>query len=367
MIDELKAVRQSEGWSQRTLADRIGVDAQTVKRLENGVGSVENLVAAMDALDFRPTGLGLGATLADQLRGRRRARSLSLDKAASLAGLARGTVASLENGRGSIASLLRLLAALAPRARRRAPERSYWGQADKQDRDRPFTPTEFMEGIYAAFGEIDLDPCGHVLSPIVARRRILLSEGGDGLAENWSGRLAFVNPPFSELLKWLRRAHERTVAAMRDCAGRGLGALDEDQRLVVDAERLEKLSGPLRCYAGCAMHLAGEVDDGHIVRLDPMRKRLTIFRLADGKDAFPAITSSIAVDLRRQDVSLRNEDRVLVRKSVVFGMSARSKQRKLEWEKAEEVGIPSERVMIRGRRPMIGSPSIGWPVSSSGW
>ena len=49
----------------------------------------------------------------------------------------------------------------------------------------------------------------HLLSPVVARRRILLSEGGDGLSDPWSGRLVFVNPPFSELLKWLRRAHEQ--------------------------------------------------------------------------------------------------------------------------------------------------------------
>ncbi|WP_298814657.1 DNA N-6-adenine-methyltransferase [uncultured Sphingomonas sp.] len=212
----MKAARRSAGWSQRTLADRIGVDAQTVKRLENGVGSVANLVSAMDALDFRLTGLGPGSTLAEQLRSRRRTRSLSLQKAASLAGLARGTVSSLESGGGSVASLLRLLAVIAPQARRRAPERSYWGQADKQDRDSRFTPSEFMEGIYAAFGEVDLDPCGHFLSPVVARRRILLSEGGDGLTETWSGRLAFVNPPFSELLKWLRRAHDQWRAGNVD-------------------------------------------------------------------------------------------------------------------------------------------------------
>lgn len=66
-----------------------------------------------------------------------------------------------------------------------------------------------MESIYAAFGDIDLDPCAHRLSPVLAHRRIILSEGGDGLTDDWSGRLAFVNPPFSELLKWLRRAHEQ--------------------------------------------------------------------------------------------------------------------------------------------------------------
>lgn len=140
---------------------------------------------------------------------------------------------------------------------------------------------------------------------------------------------------------------ERTIGAMHECAERGLGALDEDRRLVIDGNRLEKLSGPLRCYAGCAMHLAGEVDDGHIVRLDPMRKRLTIFRLANWRDAFPAITSSIAVDLRRQDVSLRNEDRVLIQKSVVFGMSTRSKQRKLEGELALIHGFEPERIIAR--------------------
>ncbi len=43
----------------------------------------------------------------------------------------------------------------------------------------------------------------------VTRRRILSSEGGNGLTESWSGRLAYTNPPFSQLLKWLRRAHEQ--------------------------------------------------------------------------------------------------------------------------------------------------------------
>lgn len=209
MIDDLREARRASGWSQRILAERIGVDAQTIKRLEKGVGSVATLIAAMAALDFHLTGLGPGRTLAEQLRGRRRKRGLSLDAVATKAGLSRTTIASLEQGGGSIASLVRLLAVLAPRARRRTPERSYWGQGDKLDRDSRFTPPDFMADIHAAFGEIDLDPCGNLLSPVVARRRILLSEGGDGLTDPWSGRLVFVNPPFSELLKWLRRAHDQ--------------------------------------------------------------------------------------------------------------------------------------------------------------
>jgi len=207
LIGELRSARRSAGWSRRTLAERIGVDAQTIKRLENGVGSMPTLIAVMTVLDFRLTGLGPGKTLAEQLRGRRRNRSMSLNDAALRAGLSRATVSSLEHGGGTVTSFLRLLAVIAPGARRRALERSYWGQGDKNDRDSRFTPPDFLANIYAAFGEIDLDPCGHNLSPVVANRRIVLDEGGDGLVDDWSGKTVFLNPPFSELLKWLRRAY----------------------------------------------------------------------------------------------------------------------------------------------------------------
>lgn len=209
LIDELKQVRRSAGWSQRTLAERVGVDSQTIKRLEKGVGSMATLVAVMAALQFRLTGVGTGRTLFDQLRARRQVLALSISEAARRSGLSRTTIVKVEQGEGSVASLLQLLALISPKARRRAPERSYWGQGDKVDRDNRFTPTEFMANIYTAFGEIDLDPCGHHLSPVVARRRIMLSEGGDGLTDEWSGKIAFMNPPFSELLKWLRRAHDQ--------------------------------------------------------------------------------------------------------------------------------------------------------------
>ena len=134
---------------------------------------------------------------------------LSLLQVASRAQLSPATIARLESGGGSVASLLRLLPVVARGARRRARERAYWGQGAKDDRDSRFTPAAFMSNIYAAFGDVDLDPCGHALSPVVARRRFIVSEGGDGLTQEWSGNLAYVNPPFSALLVWLRRAHDQ--------------------------------------------------------------------------------------------------------------------------------------------------------------
>lgn len=131
MIVGFKAARQSAGWSQRTLAERIGVDAQTIKRLEKGIGSVPTLVAAMTALDLRLTGIGLGETLPEQLRARRQRQRITMETLSQKTGLSRTTIASLERGGGSVASLLRLMTVLAPGARRRALERSYWGQGDK--------------------------------------------------------------------------------------------------------------------------------------------------------------------------------------------------------------------------------------------
>jgi transcriptional regulator with XRE-family HTH domain len=214
MIEQLQEARRSAGWSQRTLAIRIGIDAQAIKRLESGVGSVATLTAAMTALNFQLTGIGRGRELHEQLSDRRRKLGLSLDRVATRARLSRATIASLERGGGSVGRLLRLLAAIAPKAKRRAEERANWGAGDKEDRDSRFTPADFMEPIYAAFGQVDLDPCGHSLSPVFACRRIIAGEGGDGLTEDWSGRLVFLNPPFSALLRWLRRAPDEWSKGM---------------------------------------------------------------------------------------------------------------------------------------------------------
>ncbi|MGN6278952.1 MAG: helix-turn-helix domain-containing protein [Sphingomonas sp.] len=39
----MREAQRSAGWSQHTLAGRIGVDAQTIKRLEKGIGSMATL------------------------------------------------------------------------------------------------------------------------------------------------------------------------------------------------------------------------------------------------------------------------------------------------------------------------------------
>lgn len=211
-IDELIKARKAEHRSVQNLAEMAGVATSAIKKLEAGEGSVATVVAVLEALPFQVAGLAPGRTFAEQLRNRRVKRAMSLDTVATKTSLPPQEIVELEQGEGSVQSLLRLLAVIAPTIRRRAPERAYWGSGDKADRDSRFTPLSFMEPIYEAFGALDLDPCAHRSSPVVARRGFFLAEGDDGLTQPWSGRFAFVNPPFSAQLEWVRRAHNQWKA-----------------------------------------------------------------------------------------------------------------------------------------------------------
>ncbi|MER8824028.1 DNA phosphorothioation-associated putative methyltransferase [Mesorhizobium sp. M0991] len=140
---------------------------------------------------------------------------------------------------------------------------------------------------------------------------------------------------------------QRTAAAMRRAADNGLGAIDEDGRLVINSRRVVDLEGVLRCYVGCAVHLSGDIDHEHIVRLDPLRRRTTLFSLTAKRQPFPETSTSIMIDLKRQDVIIRDDPRVLVRKADVFGMASLSRQRSAEADRRKSGGYDEDRVLVR--------------------
>lgn len=140
---------------------------------------------------------------------------------------------------------------------------------------------------------------------------------------------------------------QRTVNAMQRAAEAGLGAMDEDGRLVIDSERVAELEGVLRCYVGCALFLSGDIEQEHIVRLDPLRRRTTLFSLTGRRQPFPVTGTSITVDLKQQDVIIRTDARVLIRKADVFGMALRSRQRSIEAERRSGSGEKAEKVLVR--------------------
>ncbi|CAO4157153.1 DNA phosphorothioation-associated putative methyltransferase [Methylorubrum extorquens] len=140
---------------------------------------------------------------------------------------------------------------------------------------------------------------------------------------------------------------ERVREAIRAAAASGTGVLDHRERLVADGEQADNLPGVLRCYFGCATFLSGEPDGRFLLRVDPSRRRVRMWPLLDSRSSFPRTEISILVDLRRQDVSVRPDLRRLVRKSDLFRLSPRSRQRRLEAEYCLHHKIPAGAVFER--------------------
>lgn len=195
--------------TQTDLGRLAGADRQAIGRMERSVGSFALVCRVMTVLDYHVVGFARGASLPEQIGNRRRNMRLTLEQLALRANVSRGTVAAIEAGGGSISSMLRIMAVLSTaQMARRKPQLIPLTPLNSAERDKRFTPQHFLDVIHQVWGSIDLDPCGHRESPVEAQSRIFLEDGGDGLRDEWSGRLAFVNPPFSQAQKWLKRADE---------------------------------------------------------------------------------------------------------------------------------------------------------------
>lgn len=213
LLADLTRARQDKGLSQEGLANVLGVDRQSIYRLERGVGPVSLLVRTMEALDFHIIGLAKGGTLPQQLQNRRQAMGWTKKDVSLKAGVMVSTVTRLERGDATIDSALKVLAAIGTkRMARKQPNFLIVTPLQAGEKDKRFSPVPLLRALEATWGRIDLDPCGHPESPVQAKRRILLQDGGDGLRDEWSGNFAYVNPPFSAATAWLKRADEMWLA-----------------------------------------------------------------------------------------------------------------------------------------------------------
>jgi hypothetical protein len=75
--------------------------------------------------------------------------------------------------------------------------------------DNRFTPPEFIDAVEKSFGKIDFDPCWHEQSFVRPVDHFDVRRGDDGLRDDWSGDVVFVNPPWSAQDKWIKRAYEQ--------------------------------------------------------------------------------------------------------------------------------------------------------------
>lgn len=213
MLDDIRKARESKGLSRRALAQSLGLPEKTIGRIEAGQGRVDHLIRIMEAVDYHVAGLAAGHDFPSQLRNRRAKMGLSIVNLSSRSGLAWHTIAALEEGRGTIASLTKLMAVIGRNVRRRAPERAHWAVDRKHGRDARFTPPEFLAKITDAFGPIDLDTAGHPDAFVQSARAFHFDDRGeDGLALPWSAQTVWCNPPYSAQLQWVKKAHAEYLA-----------------------------------------------------------------------------------------------------------------------------------------------------------
>ncbi|MDF0540756.1 DNA N-6-adenine-methyltransferase [Sphingobium sp. H39-3-25] len=200
--DMVRTARKAVGLTQSEAAERAGVSARSLWSLEKNGGHMDTLAKVSAVIEFRIAGLPARGTLGERLRAARVKRGWSQAKLAEKVGLSIPTISSIENDRAQIGCLVKVLAVLAPQVRARKHEKAAWSGGTRDER---FTPVSFLESIESAFGRISIDPCGHRSSNVRADRYLFIED--DGLSTKWSGRLAFVNPPYSAGTAWLERCH----------------------------------------------------------------------------------------------------------------------------------------------------------------
>lgn len=94
-------------------------------------------------------------------------------------------------------------------AAQKKDEKQRADEVKQKESDNRFTSPELIRAIEDSFGPIDFDPCWHEASVVRPGAYLDVRQGHNGLRDDWSGPLAFVNPPWSKADKWVKRSHER--------------------------------------------------------------------------------------------------------------------------------------------------------------
>ena len=68
------------------------------------------------------------------------------------------------------------------------------------------TPNEFFKNLNSEYN-FTLDPCA---LPENAKCKKYYTPEQDGLKQDWSNEIVFCNPPYSEIEKWVEKAHKET-------------------------------------------------------------------------------------------------------------------------------------------------------------
>jgi phage N-6-adenine-methyltransferase len=198
--------------TQEELAEIAGLSRPTVRLLERTHGNLTSWHVVLRALGLEVAGRNLpaGETLGRSIAALRPSRGFTQRGLAELVGVTQPTILALERyGRGRLEILDRVLGRLGAGAYLIASgeKKSFFTHAGNASTHQGWeTPSEILEALYAVFGKFDLDPCSPRRSRPPVRARMHYTAEDDGLSLPWHG-VVFVNPPYGrELPRWVAKA-----------------------------------------------------------------------------------------------------------------------------------------------------------------
>jgi phage N-6-adenine-methyltransferase len=144
----IRDARTSSGLTQAELAQRAGCTANGVWEMEaRAAGTMKLLATISTALDLRFAGLPKGRSFGEQIRTLRLRRGWSQEMLAQRSGLSAPAISRLEKDSARIAALSAALSVLAPKARVRKPQVAQWGAGKRDCRYTPPDVLQRVEAV----------------------------------------------------------------------------------------------------------------------------------------------------------------------------------------------------------------------------
>jgi DNA phosphorothioation-associated putative methyltransferase len=100
-----------------------------------------------------------------------------------------------------------------------------------------------------------------------------------------------------------KQLHQNQKKACEQASKNGLGFLDGDHSLQLDASLVDRFPAPLRVYIGCGEVLYGDIDDADLVKIHLQSGKLTLLKYQDyDTSPLPKLKQRIKIRLRDQDI-----------------------------------------------------------------
>jgi hypothetical protein len=196
-----KLVQQAANWSNRRIADVVGVSHHTVGAVREKLEQL-GIIAQLDKT--------VGADGRSRPAQRAPKTIIATSPQQADAAVKCLEISGWETGKGDTTTAGEVIheankTLYASNANRLAPMMT-------SDSFEWYTPPHIMERIHSLLGNIDIDPCTSIAANAVVKAAEICTAEDSGLLKEWHGRV-YMNPPYGDVIgEWARKLVEEFYA-----------------------------------------------------------------------------------------------------------------------------------------------------------